>query len=90
MQGPPACSVNTTKPWCLEDSEYPAYEISHAVEYNYAGVAALYKVSMASEPSFLQAFLPFKLSYLKSFPFFNLPFSKPFFLKAILPPSLPF
>ena len=44
-EGPPACSANTTKPWCLEDSEYPAYEISHAVEYNYAGVAALYKVN---------------------------------------------
>merc|ERR1712223_2356997 len=47
-EGPPACSANTTKPWCLEDSEYPAYEISHAVEYNYAGVAALYKDVLAN------------------------------------------
>jgi len=46
--GPPACSTNTTKAWCLEDSEYPAYEISHAIEYNYAGVAALYKDVLAN------------------------------------------
>jgi len=46
--GPPACSTNTTKDWCLEDSEYPAYEISHAIEYNYAGVAALYKDVLAN------------------------------------------
>jgi len=46
--GPPACSKNTTKPWCLEDSEYPAYEISHAIEYNYAGVATLYKDVLAN------------------------------------------
>ena len=47
-EGPPACSKNTTKVWCLEDSEYPAYEISHAIEYNYAGVAALYKDVLAN------------------------------------------
>ena len=46
--GPPACSKNTTKSWCLEDSEYPAYEISQAIEYNYAGVAALYKDVLAN------------------------------------------
>jgi len=46
--GPPNCSKNTTKSWCLEDSEYPAYEISHAIEYNYAGVAALYKDVLAN------------------------------------------
>ena len=45
VEGPPACSLNTTATWCLEDAEYPAYEISHAIEYNYAGVATLYKVS---------------------------------------------
>merc|ERR1711892_1568020 len=46
--GPPACSKNTTKTWCLEDADYPAYEISHAIEYNYAGVAALYKDVLAN------------------------------------------
>jgi hypothetical protein len=46
--GPPNCSKNTTKSWCLEDSEYPAYEISHAIEYNYTGVAALYKDVLAN------------------------------------------
>ncbi len=49
--GPPACSKNTTKSWCLEDAEYPAYEISHAIEYNYAGVASLYKVKLLSSSS---------------------------------------
>ena len=47
-EGPPACSKNTTKTWCLEDAEYPAYEISHAIEYNYAGVASLYKDVLAN------------------------------------------
>jgi Spaetzle len=47
-EGPPACSKNTTKTWCLEDPEYPGYEISHAIEYNYAGVATLYKDVLAN------------------------------------------
>ena len=38
----PACAANTTKPWCLEDSEYPAYEIKHAAEYHYAKVLSVY------------------------------------------------
>jgi hypothetical protein len=42
------CSKNTTKTWCLEDPEYPGYEISHAIEYNYAGVATLYKDVLAN------------------------------------------
>ena len=46
--GPPACSKNTTKTWCIDDAEYPGYEISHAIEYNYAGVAALYKDVLAN------------------------------------------
>ena len=45
-EGPPGCSLNTTAAWCLEDAEYPGAEISHAIEYNYAGVAALYKVNL--------------------------------------------
>merc|ERR1740128_1464733 len=47
-EGPPACSKNTTKTWCLEDADYPAYEISQAIEYNYAGVATLYKDVLAN------------------------------------------
>ena len=46
--GPPACSKNTTKTWCDHDAEYPGYEISHAIEYNYAGVASLYKDVLAN------------------------------------------
>ena len=47
-EGPPVCSKNTSKTWCLEDPEYPGYEISHAIEYNYAGVATLYKDVLAN------------------------------------------
>ena len=47
-EGPPGCSLNTTAAWCLEDAEYPGAEISHAIEYNYAGVAALYKDVLAN------------------------------------------
>ncbi|MPC65102.1 neurotrophin 1-like [Portunus trituberculatus] len=38
----PACAANTTKPWCLEDSEYPLYEIQHALQYNAHHVLDLY------------------------------------------------
>ncbi|XP_047491527.1 neurotrophin 1-like [Penaeus chinensis] len=38
----PACAANTTKPWCLEDTEYPTYEIKHAAEYHYEKVLSLY------------------------------------------------
>ena len=41
--GPPACAKNNTQFYCLDDYDYPAYEIQHAVEYHYAAVAALYK-----------------------------------------------
>ena len=47
-EGVPACSQNGSLAWCLEDAEYPAYDISHAIEYNYAGVAALYKDVLAN------------------------------------------
>ncbi|TRY64183.1 hypothetical protein TCAL_05609 [Tigriopus californicus] len=46
--GPPACSKNTTKSWCLMDYEYPAREIQHAIEYHYAAVASLYKDVIAN------------------------------------------
>ncbi|KAK7084713.1 Spaetzle [Halocaridina rubra] len=38
----PACADNTTKPWCLEDSEYPFYELQHALQYNAHHVISLY------------------------------------------------
>ncbi|XP_064113513.1 neurotrophin 1-like [Macrobrachium nipponense] len=38
----PACAANTTKPWCLEDAEYPTYEIKHAAEYHYEKVLSVY------------------------------------------------
>ncbi|XP_064113508.1 protein spaetzle-like [Macrobrachium nipponense] len=38
----PACAENTTKPWCLEDSEYPLHELQHAIQYNAHHVLSLY------------------------------------------------
>ena len=46
--GPPSCSLNTTRSWCLLDYEYPTYEVQHAIEYHYAAVAALYKDVIAN------------------------------------------
>merc|ERR1711990_1401580 len=37
---PPVCSVDNPKTWCLEDPEYPTYEIEHALQYHYEGVQA--------------------------------------------------
>merc|ERR1719347_957785 len=45
---PPACSVDNPKTWCLEDPEYPTYEIEHALQYHYEGVQALYKDVLAN------------------------------------------
>jgi len=45
---PPKCSVNNPKTWCLEDPEYPSYEIEHALQYHYEGVQALYKDVLAN------------------------------------------
>ncbi|XP_071546599.1 neurotrophin 1-like [Panulirus ornatus] len=38
----PACAANTTETWCLEDPDYPEYEINHALQYNVHHVLALY------------------------------------------------
>ncbi len=46
--GPPACAKNATRPWCLDDHEYPSREVQHAIEYHYAAVAALYKDVVAN------------------------------------------
>merc|ERR1719264_1403504 len=45
---PPKCSVGNPKTWCLEDAEYPAYEIEHALQYHYEGVQAIYKDVLAN------------------------------------------
>lgn len=39
---PPTCSHNTTKSWCLEDYDYPEYEIKAALEYHKVAVLSLY------------------------------------------------
>merc|ERR1711862_746067 len=38
---PPKCSIDNPKAWCLEDPEYPTYEIEHALQYHYEGVQPL-------------------------------------------------
>lgn len=38
----PACSDNTTKSWCIEDYEYPEYEIKAALEHHKEAVIPLY------------------------------------------------
>ena len=43
--GPPKCAIGNPKTFCLDDPEYPAYEISAAIEYNYDAVQQMYKVS---------------------------------------------
>ncbi|TRY68312.1 hypothetical protein TCAL_09662 [Tigriopus californicus] len=45
---PPACSKGNHKPFCLEDPEYPTYEIQQAIEYNYDVVQQLYKDVLAN------------------------------------------
>merc|ERR1712058_220985 len=45
---PPACSLHNVKTWCLEDPEYPTYEIEHALQYHYEGVQAIYKDVLAN------------------------------------------
>ncbi|XP_064113512.1 uncharacterized protein LOC135220150 [Macrobrachium nipponense] len=38
----PACSKKTTKPWCLEDEEYPTYNITQAANYHSEKLLSLY------------------------------------------------
>jgi len=45
---PPYCSVDNPKTWCLEDKEYPKYEIEAALQYHYDGVQTLYKDVLAN------------------------------------------
>jgi len=49
--GPPKCAKhlpNKAYAYCLEDSEYPTYEIQQAIEYNYDAVQQLYKDVLAN------------------------------------------
>jgi len=45
---PPKCSVDNPKTWCLEDLEYPTYEIQKAIEYHYDSVQQMYKDVLAN------------------------------------------
>lgn len=44
----PYCAKNTTKTWCLYDSEYPLYDIQYALDQHYQTVQALYKDVLAN------------------------------------------
>ena len=45
---PPKCSKGNPKTWCLEDEEYPTYEIQKAIEYHYDSVQQMYKDVLAN------------------------------------------
>ncbi|XP_045615595.2 neurotrophin 1-like [Procambarus clarkii] len=58
---PPACANSTNKPWCLEDPEYPTYEIKQAITAHipkfislYADVADLNTVLSVERPKTLE------------------------------------
>ncbi|XP_045118595.1 neurotrophin 1-like [Portunus trituberculatus] len=38
----PACAANSSRPWCLEDAEYPTHEIQHAAEHFFNLLLPLY------------------------------------------------
>ncbi|XP_046453980.1 protein spaetzle-like [Daphnia pulex] len=44
----PHCAKNTTKSWCLEDSEYPQHEVQQALDQHYQAVVAFYKDKLAN------------------------------------------
>jgi hypothetical protein len=44
----PHCAKNTTKSWCLEDSEYPQHEVQQALDQHYQAVLAFYKDKLAN------------------------------------------
>ena len=43
----PACSLNTTKPWCLEDAEYPVHRIAKAITLHHYTFVAMYQDVLA-------------------------------------------
>ncbi|XP_057378422.1 neurotrophin 1-like [Daphnia carinata] len=44
----PHCAKNTTKAWCLEDSQYPQHEVQQALDQHYQAVLTFYKDKLAS------------------------------------------
>ncbi len=44
----PHCSRNTTKAWCLEDSEYPRHEIQQALDQHYHAISSFYKSTLVN------------------------------------------
>jgi len=72
----PACAANTTKTLCLEDTEYPEYEIKSAIQYHldkfnklYADVADLNTELSVERPSILEEetyLCPSETSYIRT------------------------
>ena len=54
LSGVPACASNNSRPWCLEDAEYPAAMIRDAVAYHHYGVLALYQDVVADTENSVQ------------------------------------
>ena len=46
--GPPRCAKGNPKTFCLDDYEYPTYEIQSAIEFHYDVVQQLYKDVVAN------------------------------------------
>ncbi|XP_045615594.1 neurotrophin 1-like [Procambarus clarkii] len=72
--GAPACASSTGNTWCVEDLEYPTYEIKQDVEYHYRKVLDLYtdvadlntKLSVEGSNTLQESYLcPSKTSYVK-------------------------
>ncbi|XP_068216500.1 uncharacterized protein [Palaemon carinicauda] len=71
----PACAELTNATWCLEDEEYPEYEIKHAIQYHldlfnmlYADVADLDTEKSVDRPETLEEetyLCPSETSYIK-------------------------
>ncbi|XP_053633979.1 neurotrophin 1-like [Cherax quadricarinatus] len=38
----PSCAANTTKTWCIEDTEYPTYEVQNALQLHHFLFTTLY------------------------------------------------
>ena len=39
----PGCAKNTTKNWCIQDDDYPVYDLVYALDQHYEAVLALYQ-----------------------------------------------
>ena len=47
----PQCAKNTTKSWCLEDTEYPIIEVQQALDQHYQAVVNFYKDTLVNTGS---------------------------------------